>query len=252
MYGPTGLLEYLRILWRRRATILATVVLLVGASIAYSVVKKPVYQATASLELTPQLSSAVLQANNATTNSAANVVDVPTDIQVLQSRSVAAKVRAKLPGAPSVSVSEVGTTNVVNVSVSSTNPELAAKAANLYANTYIKTQQYESTTALSDAVNIVQARINALGNQINTLTDQAQSAKGSSVQSIQAQIATLQQSQTVLSQQIGEYQTAASLVTGGGQVVSSATVPTSPVAPKPLEYGLLALAAGIVVGSRWR
>lgn len=245
--GAVGLKEYGALFWRRRAIVIVSVVVLVGLSVAYSVAKTPEYMATAQLELTPQVSAAVLQANNSTVN-AAQIVDVPTDIQVIESQTVRNKVLAKLPGAPRVTASEVGTTNIVNVSATSTNPALAAKAANLYASSYINIQQYEAATSLSNAANIVQTHINSLQSQIQSLQSQAANASGNALATITAQIASLQSYQTTLSTQIAQYQTAASLSGGGGTVVSPATVPTAPSSPKPVEYAVIALVVGLIIG----
>ena len=146
---------------RRQWVIILVTVACVGLSLAYSAVTKPVYQATANLLLTPQLSSTLLQANN---SNVVTAVDVPTDIQLVESDPVAQVVREAIPNAPSVSVTEVGTTNVVAVSVQSTNPKLAARAATAYARAYITVQQRQAVDSLSNAAQIVQNNVNSVQN----------------------------------------------------------------------------------------
>src|ERR1700733_8814201 len=98
--GQLTFRDYVRVLWRRRWLIVLTVIVAVGASVVYDILTTPVYSATSQLELTPQLSSALLQANNASSQSSAAIVDVPTDIQIIQSASVRNAVLRKLPLSP--------------------------------------------------------------------------------------------------------------------------------------------------------
>jgi succinoglycan biosynthesis transport protein ExoP len=238
--------DYVRVLWRRRWLIVLTVVVAVGASVGYDFATTPIYQATAQLELTPQISSALLQANNSPANSTAATVDVPTDIQIMQSSVIATAVRKKVPNAPKVSVAEVGTTNVVNVSARSPNARLAAAAANAYASLYITVQQQQAVNALNSAEQIVQGHITAVQNQINALQQQESTTKDPT--SLQAQLSPLQTQLVGFQTQISQYQSAASLNTGGGQVVGPATVPTKPADPKKVTNGVLAFVAGLIVG----
>lgn len=245
-----GLRDYLRILRRRKLTVIITVLVFIAASILYDVSKTKEYTATAQLQLTPQISTALLEADNSTLLNGANPVDVPTDSQIIESQSIANRVKAKVPGAPPATVSQVNTTDVVDVSVTSISPQVAARAANAYATVYIQAQQLASMSALSSATNDVQSHINSIQDQINSLNSQLAGVSPSSTtaEAISTELASLYQSQATLRQQISTYQTAQSLTTGGGQVVSRATVPTKPSAPKPVTYGILALIVGLVIG----
>ena len=55
-----GFRDYLHILWQRRWLIAGVTILAVAGSAAYSKSSAPVYQGTAQLLLTPEVSSAVL------------------------------------------------------------------------------------------------------------------------------------------------------------------------------------------------
>ena len=226
-----------------------TVLVAVGAMTAYVVHKTAVYQATAELELTPQVSVAVLQANNSTANSAQGLVDVPTAIQVIQSQSVAARVSAQIRGAPSVSASQVGTTNVVSLAVRSTDPRLAARVANAYGNEYIALQRNASASALGNAIRVLQSRISSLQTNATRIQRQAASARGSQALALDAQLSSILQTENSLRSEISVYETAAALSTGGGQLVGAASVPTSPVVPKPAEYIILAAILGLLAGA---
>ena len=240
--------DYVQVLWRRRWVIALIVVIAVGASVAYDVVTTPVYQATAQLQLTPQISSALLQATNSSTNSAANVVDVPTAIQVMESNSVSSAVKRQVPHAPGVTVSQVGTTDVVDVSVRSTSAKLAAAAANAYASVYIKQQQRQAVDALNSAEQIIQSHIAGINTQISTLQQQISTAATKDISALQTQLTALQTQLVGFQSQMSQYQFAASLNTGGGQLVGPATIPTKAADPKPVLNGVIAFIAGLVVG----
>jgi succinoglycan biosynthesis transport protein ExoP len=237
--------DYGQALWRRRWVIVLTIIIAVGASVGYDVKTTRVYQASAQLQLTPQISGA-LQASGPV--SSANAVDVPTDIQILESTTVASAVKKSIPSAPAVSVSQVGTTNVVNVSVRSTSARLAAAAANAYAVAYTKVEQQQAVAALKSAQRAVQSNIVNVQTQINAVQNQINTAPSGQQASLLTQLSALQTQLVPLQNQASQYQFLASLNNGGGQVVGPATVPTKPADPKPITNGALAFVVGLVVG----
>ena len=248
--GSIGLREFIRVIRRRKWTIVAFAAVLVAGSVGYDYWKTPEYTATAQVQLTPQISSAVLEANNSSLLSSATPVDVPTDIQVIESNLVARKVQQHVKNAPGVTVTQVGITDVVDISVTSIDPHLAARAANTYASTFIQVQQSQAIASLASASQAIQQHIDSLQNQINAVQAQLPNVSSNSQQqsSLLTELTGLEQSQEALRSQISIYQTAASLATGGGQVVSQATVPNRPSAPKPIEYAFIALIVGLILG----
>jgi uncharacterized protein involved in exopolysaccharide biosynthesis len=179
-----SLQDYVRIVRRRKWVIALFALLSLGASIGYSAIKTPIYTGTAELLLTPLLSTSLLQATNPNLNTSPSIVDVPTDTQVIESQSVLANVSKKLKNPPGVAVSQIGSTNVVNISTSSTNAKIAAKAANVYAAAYLSVQQYQSNAALNSASQIVQGHISAVAGQITALDQQIAASTGSSSSSL--------------------------------------------------------------------
>ncbi len=142
----SGLREYALLLWRKRVTILVVAAICVGATLAYCVLIKPTYQASASVLLEPPISETLVEANSA--GAVAPLPDVPDGIEVIESSAVAQLVAKTLPGAPAVTATQVGTTNVVQVSVRSHDPQAAAAAANAYAKAYISFEQSQTTEHL--------------------------------------------------------------------------------------------------------
>jgi non-specific protein-tyrosine kinase len=199
------------------------------------------------LLLTPQVSSAVIQANNS--NLATPAVDVPTDTQIIESDAVHNYVFRSVPNAPPVNVAQIGTTNVVDVSVQSTQPSLAQSAANAYANGYIHIQQVQAVQSLDNASQIVQSHIDSVQTQINGVTAKIASASAKTdTVALQSQLTSLQTELVSLNGDLSNYQFTASEATGGGQVLSQAKRPIKPVAPKPVEYGIAAGFIGLILG----
>jgi uncharacterized protein involved in exopolysaccharide biosynthesis len=112
-----GLRNQVRILRRRKWSIIISVIVVVALSGVYDYLKTPEYVATAQLELTPQISTSLLEASNSSLLNSANPVDVPTASSVIESQKVADRVRKTIPNAPSVTVTPLGITDVVAVSV---------------------------------------------------------------------------------------------------------------------------------------
>jgi uncharacterized protein involved in exopolysaccharide biosynthesis len=245
----SGLREYALLLWQKKVTILVVAAICLGLTLAYCVLVKPTYQATASVLLEPPISQTLVEANS--TSGIAPLPDVPDGIEVIESSSVSALVAKALPGAPSATATQVGTTNVVQVAVRSKNPQLATVAANAYAHAYIQFEQKQTTDTFSSAQAQVQNKIDTLTLAIANLDAQIRSAPATTnVAPDETQLGDLQGQLTTLQDQLQNYQFYASqgVTTEAGQVISSATVPSKPVSPKTLEWSVLALIFGLILG----
>jgi succinoglycan biosynthesis transport protein ExoP len=249
--GPVDLLQYVRILRQRKWIMVLFVILAVLASTGYCKLQTPQYTGTAQLLLTPQLSASIVQAtdpNAALSSSGNDIVDVPTDTQVIQSDTVRKRAARTVRNPPRVVVAEVGTTNVVTVSTISTDPNTAAAAANAYAHAYLAVQQSQSVSALSRASKLVSGHILSLSSDISKLDQEVATSTGPSAVALESQIPSLDTQLGAYQQELAQYNFYSSLNTGGGQVISPATVPTSPSSPKPVEDGLLAGILGLLIG----
>jgi capsular exopolysaccharide synthesis family protein len=238
--------DYGHILNRRKWTIIIILVIAVGLAYGYVSISTKKYTASAQLELTPQLSQTVQQAQNSA--AVAPIVDVPTALQVIQSNSVQQAVQKTIPNAPSVTAKEVQLTAVVTVSVTATNAKLAADAANAYARAYISQQTTQSVSALNNAEQIIQGHITGLSTQVQNLQAQINVAPVGQQTSLGLQLQALNTQLNGYQAELTQYQFAASLVTGGGQVIGNATVPTKPSSPKTIVDIGLGIIVGLVIG----
>jgi polysaccharide biosynthesis transport protein len=246
----SGLREYALLLWRKRVIILVTAAICVGATLAYCVLTKPTYQASASVLLEPPISQTLVEANSA--GAVAPLPDVPDGIEVIESSAVAQLVAKTLPGAPSATATQVGTTDVVQVSVRSHSAGAAAAAANAYAKAYIRFEQKQTTDTFAAAQSQVQNKIDTIQLAIANLNSEIRAAPATTnVTPDESQLGDLQGELTTLQDQLQNYQFYASqgVTTEAGQVISTATVPSKPASPKPVEWTVLALIFGLILGA---
>jgi non-specific protein-tyrosine kinase len=241
------LLTYWTALWRRKWIIVLTTIVALGIAVAVDHARTPKYSSTAQLLFLSQGSS------TAATSASGGLAtgQISTDIQLVQSTEVQAKAAKILRSAlPTVSVAEIGTTQVAGVTVTSPDKAFAAQAANAYAQAYIDvttsqylTSQLVAQTALQKQLTTIQGRITTLSGQLNSTVSGSPASA-----SLTSQLSNLYAQQALIEQQIGALQVATSQNSAGGQIVQPATVSSSPSSPKRLRDALIGGAAGLILG----
>jgi capsular exopolysaccharide synthesis family protein len=145
----------------------------------------------------------------------------------------------------------VGTSNVVSISATSTNPETAAKVANAYANAYIVAARTNYTNSTQGQINQLQGQINQLQAQINLINQQLANTSGTGTgaetSSLGTQLGTLLSQQETLKTQLNTLQQSA-LAASGGQLVTPASADSVEKHPNVLQDVLFALGIGVLVG----
>jgi succinoglycan biosynthesis transport protein ExoP len=231
---PT-LRSYARLMRRRKWWVAGLAVLGLGVSLALSATEAKQYSATAQV--------LVQSSGNPSSVTSPQLYVTPTMVQtellLVTGAQVKEAVEKKLGAAPGVSAAEVAQTNVIAVSAIAASPARAALVANTYARAFVTYQQTIAFHSLGAAEAQLRTQIKALAKQINHLHG---AASGSS------QVTALVNQEVVLKEQLAQMQVNSSVTTGGVELVTPAQPPTSPSAPKPLQTGLLGLAAGFVLG----
>jgi succinoglycan biosynthesis transport protein ExoP len=245
--GQNDLREYLRIVRTRRWSIAFVTILVVGAALFFSFRQTPVYEAT---------SQVLVQSISSNPAQAAPTLDLVTEQQLVSTPVVAQEASKILGGNQSIdallndlSVQVVSTSQILRISFSSTDPAFAAKAANAFANGYITYRRgqalHQINAVIADVQKVMartQADLTAVEAKIASTNDPSRKA------ALSSQRDTLLARLGVLQQQLDSLQGTATVQQGGGQLVSSATVPTSPASPNHLKTGLLALVVGLALG----
>jgi len=237
--------DYLRVLSRRRWTVVATVVLVVGAALTASLLQTPVYRATAEVLLQPRTTESIFDPS--VVQNLTGGRQAPTEIRVVNSDPVRTIVRESLDSAPGVSVRNPTDTDFLLISATSTDPERAALVANTYAAAYV---EHRRRVAVSDLEKAAQDLVEAIA----AIDEQLAGAPApdpddpTAVQFAGQTPESLQQQRDFFSNRLDQIRLAIRQKTGGAQLQTPADVPTTPFAPTPRRNGILALAVGLLLG----
>ncbi len=242
--------DYLRTLARRKGILIASLLAVLAASLAYSFMRTPVYRGTAQVLLQPRSTESLFDPATGERNDPARTVD--TEIEVLKSEPVRAAVRKELGAAPKVLAQPVGETDVIRVRADSTQPRRAAAIANAYAKAYIDFRRRQAVDDVLAASAQVQAKVAELQRQLEELNRRVANAAPTDRERVERSVGdsrqTLVSQQSLFKQKLDQLQVDAALKTGGAQLVTPAAVPTSPISPTPVRTALMAVALGLMVG----
>jgi len=242
-----SLFDSLRVLWRRKLLIILVLLVAVGATVAIDKHRTKQYQSTATLYF---LAQGVTGGSDAST--ALSPQQVATDLELVQSTPVQKAVSKTLGvSAPPVSVSLVGTTQIADLTVQSTDPKFAARAANAYATAYIDQTREQFVNSQLASETSVQNQINSLQTQIGgvqTQLAQTPSSAAVSQSALESQLTGLYQQQSALKSQLSQLQLTTAQSSSGGQLVTPAVPSTTPSSPKIWRDIGIAIVAGLLVG----
>jgi len=161
-------------------------------------------------------------------------------------------VAKEIGSSPSVSATQIGLTDVVEVSATSTDPKLAQRAANAYVTSYLQFERQMTSSALSKGVAALQQRLASIQTAIGSVTQEV-SGVNASQPGVEAELAAVQSAlqveESTLENQLASYSALLSNQSiESGQLITAAPLPTKPSSPKTVEYTLLALIGGLIVG----
>ncbi|OWY63378.1 hypothetical protein B7486_53450, partial [cyanobacterium TDX16] len=218
---------------RRRWTFLVLVAV-VAAATAYgsASLQTERYSATSQLLISPQLAQTLLGAGSATDVQQ----ELSTELVLVESREVRTTFQERLGVPLEVDVAAVEDSQIIEITAESPNPELAALAANTYAETFVQLRQATSAQQIADATLELDRSITELDAQIEAI--EAELADDTFNESLTAQRDALIEQR--ISDQLSRDDLRQELTvrTGGAQVASTAEVPAEPFAPTPLPDAL--------------
>ena len=231
---PT-LASYLAVLRRRKWWVIAVIVLGLVASLGYSLTQPKAYSASAQLLFQPD--NAVITANGSPEQ--ITPTDVLTELQLVTSAPVKVAVARKLGNVPNVSAAEVGTTNIISVTATAANPARAALIANAYATAFVTYQRSVTISNLAAAETQLSRQIASIAAQVKSLQSNPASA---------ADVSALLNQEAALKEQLAQLQVNGAVSTGGIELVTPATAPSSPSSPKPSRDAILGFVLGLLLG----
>ncbi len=229
---------------------LLAVVIFTGFAVGVSLIQSPVYSASAQILLKPVDADSVFRPTSGPVTDPTRAID--TEIQLLQGQPIRDAVRAELGHAPPVEGSVVGQTNVIRVAVDGEDPRETAALANSYARHYIDYRRTQVVNGMLAAGEQVQTKISNLQIQIDALGAKLNAASPGDRPNQEAIIGpqrnALVQQQSTFQSRLDELSVEAALTTGTALLATPATIPTTPVSPKPVRTGALGLCVGLVFG----
>jgi capsular exopolysaccharide synthesis family protein len=238
------LLDYMRILWRHKLVIALTVVVTTGAAVGIDHVRHRTYQGTAEVLFTPQGNSG--GTSGAATGTGLTPADVATDIELISSAPVQAAVAKTLHvAAPPVTVTEVGTTNVAQISVAAPSPDFAAAAANAYARSYLQVATQDYISSQLAVVKQIQVQEIAQQESLNNLLASPGFATSTTDQQ---QYADDEEAFASLKSQLNQMELNTTSGASAGQLEVPAVSDPVPTSPKPERDAMVAIGVGLLLG----
>lgn len=227
-----GLREVLGILRRRWPLIVLCLVLVTGAAIGYSELQKKQYTASSQLlfetqDFTQELFNTTVVSNNIDPTQQAATDQNLVTLPIVSQRTAHAIGGGVTPGQvySEVSISPVGQSNIVQISVTDPSPKVAATIANTYAQQFVQFRKRSDQDLILGAEDLIQREL------ANLTPGERLSQQGIDL--------------ATRSQQLQEL---ASLQTGNVEFVQPASVPEDPSIPRTKRNGALGLIVGLLMG----
>lgn len=251
--GPSGyapepeaegmtLRDALGVLWRRKWVILVVIVVATASAYFFSSRQTSMYEAEATIIYKQQidLSNPLDTSGVSNTNLDREIASIDGLLQGpnLQQRitallakdgSVNAGTKYEVSAAPEQNTdtaSSTTSTNVVVFTGSSSSPAMAAASANAAANAYVDWNAEFQRTQITKAIPVIQ-------NQLQQYDTAASRVSADYL---------------LLKQRLQDLQILKATATGNYQLLAPATLPESPVSPKPLRDALLGFGVGLFAG----
>jgi succinoglycan biosynthesis transport protein ExoP len=222
--------DYFRVVRERKWVLIATLIIVVGAVLAYSLLKTPTYRATASIARVTVNFDEILFGSAVFSSDAARQLD--TAANLVKEYGVAQKVQQDLKSARSVeslirsvSATALANTDIMRISVVGSDPQEATDVANSFATQFIQYRLEANQAILAAADQRVLAQLNQM-----TAAERA-SEEGKALTQFRNQLQNLSATQT-----------------GGFEITQEAILPVSPISPRPVRDTGFAFAGGLILG----
>jgi succinoglycan biosynthesis transport protein ExoP len=231
--------QYLSVLRRHVLVIVVLAIALGAAGYAYASSQTPMYEASATLLYEPQLDVTNPLSGTGNANSLDQELQMQSAVTILGGPELGKRVLDKLPesakNAPysvsatvSSSDSETGTiSNVLTISVTSPDPEVAATAANTYAEQFVAYRVEKERQQIAAAQQVIEQKL-------KEFQTAAQKASSDFV---------------ILSERLRDLEILSATATGNFDFVIPASTPSTPYAPQPMRTAVMAGVLGLILGA---
>jgi Mrp family chromosome partitioning ATPase/capsular polysaccharide biosynthesis protein len=232
--------DYVQILRRRWWAMALIVLVAVGSTYALSSRQNERYVSTAQVLIRSPGGTALT--GGASSSNADAQRAIANEIRVVQSRQVQELVAEQLGYVPSMSVDADSISDVVSIQASGSSGDVAAQAANVYADAYIEIRRREINNDLAAASGLVQQKINDIDGEIAAIDEQISGETDpEKMNGLQSERNSRVQQESVFRSRLDDLQIDAAVRGSGAIVVNEALPASDPVSPTPRRDAFLAL-----------
>jgi polysaccharide biosynthesis transport protein len=242
--------DYLAVLRRRRWIVLQTIVIVVAVAMAVTFLQTPRYASETRVVVQPNTGR-----DDAVTELVLGARELETQKELVVSRPVAELVvqDLELDVEPEdlladISVSLLRDTQILQIEATSTDPEEAAALAQGFADAYLLFRQDQALQNVLRAQQALESRERDIRDRLQEVERSLRTATGADATALELEQQRLANDLASLATQRANLSGSEVFAAGGGQVIRPAEVPASPVSPKPLRTGILALVLGAMLG----
>ncbi|GMU79192.1 MAG: hypothetical protein AMXMBFR46_19850 [Acidimicrobiia bacterium] len=254
--------DYLRVLWRRKWTIIITVIVCVGAALTMSMTRSDVYSVGTKVLLERRLVDALFVPTEQQGQGVDSERRRANEIQIMASPTVREQVKDKLDRDPDpVEFVSLPGTDVINIVARGADPKEIAETANTYAQTYLEVRTQLTVDELNQAAAQLQTRVDEVNKQIADVdgslialppAPQLTTPEGRPLTPTDPRITernTLLEQRAAYADEIKKMQVGVSVAQqGGAKVLAEALPPSKPINQTPTRNLLAGLAIGLVLG----
>ena len=241
----------LRMLRRQRWVVLGTALVIGVAALASALLAQPLYQSSVEVVVEPVR----FGAENAFASSTLVQQELATQRRIATSQRVAELVAAELDGdldaqqlMARVSAEQLEQTRVIRIVARDDDAARAAAIAGGFGDAYLASRRQEVDDRLEDATADLQARAEEVRGRLDELQGELASARGTDRAALQQERDSLLAQLGEITTQLTALQASGAVARSGGEVIREATVPSSPLAPDPVQRTVLGLVVGLLLG----
>lgn len=249
-----SLQTYVQVLRRQRRLILLVTLVTAALSTLPTILADPVYRSTAQVRISALDQEGVFRDETAASLPSDRAQDLATEIEILRSTPMRAEVTARFPEDnlefDDPDVTQVGFSEVVEITITAPEPATAADVANEYAEVYVEDRRERSVEALVAKSDELRAQSAKATTELDAIAQQL-----SDPAVAPNQVANLQLRQSALTSQIQEFNqradeldVEAALRGRGTQIVSPAELELDPISASPVSSAVLGLTLGLLLG----
>ena len=261
--------DYVGILRRRWRWVVASVLLCVIPSLALSLASSPTYRATTQVLVSVNSAENIFIDNGRSGGDADRALN--NELQIIGSASTHLLVLREYDGPIDIKPTTITAraagddSDAVKISVRGPDPVAVAELANFFTTEYIDLSRERRIDELEGVSRSIRERLNTITDTIDeaeALLDpidaqiavdptnlELQRARTELVERIENETRVIRDQQDFYRQQLENLQFTAGLTRSGSvRLLSSASVPRSPIAPQPIRNGIFALVFGALLG----